>query len=143
MQVTSGAVRTLRFENVCDPEQPLKLYPRVMVVTVSSWDTVKAIGIPWAVIPLHCPTLRDGAETDGAVGPLHAIARVQANVTKHLAARVAGHAAATLRAIRSSSTRVDSRILGESGYSSGDRRRFRSQCRGDLAAAATISTRGC
>jgi hypothetical protein len=48
-----------RFENVRDPEQPLKLYPTVIEVTVSSAETVKAIGAPCDVVPLHWPALTD------------------------------------------------------------------------------------
>jgi hypothetical protein len=33
MHVTIGAVSRFRFENVCVPEQPLKLYPTLMAVT--------------------------------------------------------------------------------------------------------------
>jgi hypothetical protein len=33
MHVTIGAVSRLRSENVCIPEQPLKLYPTAMAVT--------------------------------------------------------------------------------------------------------------
>jgi hypothetical protein len=55
-------VLTLRFGNVCVPEHPLKLCPTVIVVTFSSADTVKLIGLPCDVVPLHCPLMsrRDG-----------------------------------------------------------------------------------
>jgi len=56
MQVTDGAVSRFRFENVCVPEHPLKLYPTEIEVTFSSADTVKLIGVPWDVIPLHWPS---------------------------------------------------------------------------------------
>jgi hypothetical protein len=45
----------LRFENVCDPEQPLKACPIVMLVTISFAATVKAIDDACAVVPLHWP----------------------------------------------------------------------------------------
>jgi hypothetical protein len=48
-----GAMLRLRFENVSDPEQPLKSWPSVMVVTASSGEIVKEMGLPWAVVPLH------------------------------------------------------------------------------------------
>ena len=66
--MTSGAVATCRFENVCIPEQPLKLCPTESVVRISSEDTVNVMDVPCAVIPLHSPTLSD--EADGDVGPL-------------------------------------------------------------------------
>lgn len=82
MQVTSGAVGTFRFENVCVPEQLLKLYPTAIVVRTSSEDTVKLIVVPCAVLPLHWPTLSD--ETDGDVGPLpHPEASTAAKVPTH------------------------------------------------------------
>jgi hypothetical protein len=55
MQTTVGAMLRLRFENVCDPEQPLKSCSTVRLVTVSSGEIVNAIGLPWAVVPLHGP----------------------------------------------------------------------------------------
>jgi hypothetical protein len=55
MHVTDGAVSRFRFENVCDPEQPLKLYPSVISVTFSSGETVNVIGVPCAVVPIHWP----------------------------------------------------------------------------------------
>jgi hypothetical protein len=68
MQVTSGAVATCRFEKVCVPEQPLKLYPTEIVVSISSEDTVNVMALPCAVVPFHWPTLSD--EGDGDVGLL-------------------------------------------------------------------------
>ena len=50
MQMTFGAMLRLRFENVCDPEQPLKLCPTVIAVTFSSGEIVKAIELPWDVV---------------------------------------------------------------------------------------------
>jgi len=49
-----------------DPEHPAKLYPTVTALTVSD-DTVKLIGCPWDVVPLHWPLK---VVDDGAVGPL-------------------------------------------------------------------------
>ena len=49
--MTSGAVGTCRFENVCVPEQPLKLYPTEIVVSISSEDTVNVMALPCAVVP--------------------------------------------------------------------------------------------
>ena len=46
----------VRFENAFNPEQPLKLYPTVMAVTFWSDETVKVIGLPWDVVPFHCPS---------------------------------------------------------------------------------------
>jgi hypothetical protein len=43
----------LRFEYVCVPEQPLKLYPTAIVVTFSSYETVNVIGTPCDVLPFH------------------------------------------------------------------------------------------
>lgn len=100
--MTSGAVGTFRFENVWDPEQALKLYPSVIAVTVSSGETVKAIGTPWDVMPLHWPTLRDGAADDGVVGPPQALARAHTTVTRDQAARLENHAAAAPRVLPSS-----------------------------------------
>jgi hypothetical protein len=53
MHTTFGAMARLRFANVSDPEHPLKACPTVMAVTSSSREIVKAMGIPWAVVPLH------------------------------------------------------------------------------------------
>jgi hypothetical protein len=53
MQVTSGTVSRLRFENVFIPEHPLKLYPTAIAVTLCSGETVKLIGAPCIVVPLH------------------------------------------------------------------------------------------
>jgi hypothetical protein len=55
MHMTSGAMLRLRFENVSDPEHPLKLWATVIVVTASAAEIVNTIGIPWAVVPLHWP----------------------------------------------------------------------------------------
>jgi hypothetical protein len=52
---TGGAIWRFKFGNICDPEQLLNLYPTVIEVTLSSGETVKAIGIPWAVVPSHWP----------------------------------------------------------------------------------------
>ena len=68
MQVTSGAVATCGSEKVCVPEQPLKLYPTEIVVSISSEDTVNVMALPCAVVPFHWPTLSD--EGDGDVGLL-------------------------------------------------------------------------
>ena len=46
MQITSGAMLRLRFENVSDPEHPLKLWATVIVVTASSAEIVNPMGIP-------------------------------------------------------------------------------------------------
>jgi len=79
MQMTSGAVTTCRFENVCIPEQPLKLCPTESVVRISSEDTVNVMTMPCAVVPFHWPTLSD--ERDGDVGSLpHAEASSPASV---------------------------------------------------------------
>ena len=53
MHMTFGAMLMLRFENVCDPEQPLKSWATVIVVTTSSGEIVNAMDLPWAVVPLH------------------------------------------------------------------------------------------
>ena len=53
MHSTCGAISRLKLENVCNPEQPLKSCPSVMVVTVSSGEMVNAMGLPWIVVPLH------------------------------------------------------------------------------------------
>ena len=55
MHRTSGSMSRLRFENVCNPEQPLKSCSSVMLVTASSGEIVKAMGLPCAVVPLHGP----------------------------------------------------------------------------------------
>ena len=55
MHMTWGAMLSFRFENVCDPEHPLKSWAIVSVVTVSSAEIVNAIDLPWAVVPLHSP----------------------------------------------------------------------------------------
>jgi hypothetical protein len=89
----SGAVGRFRSEKVCDPEQPLKLYPTVIDVTVSSADTVKPIGMPWAVTPLQWPTLKDEAASDGPIGPPQPLARGHASITKQTAALAARRAA--------------------------------------------------
>jgi hypothetical protein len=52
MQVTSGAVATCRFEKVCVPEQPLKLYPTEIVVSISSEDTVNVMALPCGDVPV-------------------------------------------------------------------------------------------
>lgn len=49
----------LTSSNVWKPEQPLKLYPTVIATTASLGETVKLIGVPWDVVPLHWPTLSD------------------------------------------------------------------------------------
>ena len=59
MHVTFGAVGTFRFESTVEPEQPLKLYPTEILVTTSDEDTLKVIGAPWFVVPVHCPALND------------------------------------------------------------------------------------
>ena len=46
MHVTSGAVSSVRLENVFDPMHPLKLYPTEIDVTFSSGDMVKLIVLP-------------------------------------------------------------------------------------------------
>ena len=87
MQVTSGAVATCRFENACVPEQPLKLYPTEIVVSISSEDTVNVMALPCAVVPLHWPTLSDEGDGDGDVGSLpQAEASSPANVPTHSSA---------------------------------------------------------
>ena len=48
-----GTVATLRFENVCVPEQPLKLYPTTIVLRISSGDTVNVMDVPCPVVPVH------------------------------------------------------------------------------------------
>jgi hypothetical protein len=86
-QVTSGAVATCRFENVCMPEQPLKLCPTESVVRISSEDTVNVMTMPWAVEPFHWPTLSD--DGDGNVGSRpHAEASSPASVPTHKSAFV-------------------------------------------------------
>ena len=45
-----------RFENVFVPLQLPKLYPTAMAVTFWSAETVKVIGLPWDVVPLHSPS---------------------------------------------------------------------------------------
>jgi hypothetical protein len=95
MQMASGAVGTFRFENVCVPEQPLKLYPTAIAVRTSSEDTVKVIGVPCAVVPLHRPTLSD--EADGDVGPSpHPEASTAAKAPTHHTAFVRVHIATPL-----------------------------------------------
>jgi hypothetical protein len=85
MQVTSGAVATCRFENVCIPEQPLKVCPTESVVRISSEDTVNVMTVLCAVVPLHWPTLSD--EDDGDAGSLpHAEASSPASVPTHKSA---------------------------------------------------------
>jgi hypothetical protein len=44
MHWTFGTILRLRPGKVCDPEQPLKLCPTVMLVTVSPGEIVKAMG---------------------------------------------------------------------------------------------------
>ena len=85
MQVRSGAVGTLKSENVCDPAQPLKSYPRVIVVTCSFGDTTKVIGVPWDVVPLHSPALRDGepANDNGKIDDVHALVRTHESAAHH------------------------------------------------------------
>jgi hypothetical protein len=46
MHVTIDSMSRLRFENVCDPEHPLKLYPTVIEATLSSDEIVKVMGAP-------------------------------------------------------------------------------------------------
>jgi hypothetical protein len=82
MQVTSGAVATCRFEKVCVPEQPLKLYPTEIVVSISSEDTVNVMALPCAVVPFHWPTLSDEGDGDGGLLP-QAEASTPANVPTH------------------------------------------------------------
>ena len=41
-------------------------------VSISSFDTVNVIAMPWDVVPLHRPVLSDVTAGVGAVGPLHA-----------------------------------------------------------------------
>jgi hypothetical protein len=94
MHVTIGAVSRFRFENVCSPEQPLKLYPTVMAVTFSSGDTLKVIGVPWDVVPLHWPSSVAG---DGVVGPQALINAQHAIATKREPAFEISRAAAPLR----------------------------------------------
>ena len=55
MHVTFGIVSRLRLENVCEPEQLLKLWPIVIDVTFSSAEIVNDIGAPCAVVPIHSP----------------------------------------------------------------------------------------
>ena len=55
MHWTFGTILRLRPANVCDPVQPLKSCPTVMLVTVSLGEIVKATGRPWAVVPVHWP----------------------------------------------------------------------------------------
>jgi hypothetical protein len=85
MQVTSGAVGAYRFENVCVPEQLLKLYPTEIVVSISSEDTVKVMALPCAVVPFHWPTLSDDGKADGGLLP-QAEASTPANVPTHSSA---------------------------------------------------------
>jgi len=95
MQVRLGVVGTSRSENVCVPEQPLKLYPTAIAVRASSEDTAKVIGVPCAVLPLHWPTLSD--EADGDVGPSpHPQASTAANVPTLQTALVRVHIATPL-----------------------------------------------
>ena len=70
MHVTWGTVSTLRLEKVCDPEQPMKLCPTVIVVTFSSDETENAIGLPCEVVPDHCPSITG---RDGDVSLPHAV----------------------------------------------------------------------
>ena len=95
MQVTSGAVGTFRFENVCIPEQLLKLYPTAIAVRASSEDTVKLIGVPCAVLPLHSPTLSDEADGDAGLSP-HPEASTAAKVPTHHTTSVRVHIATPL-----------------------------------------------
>ena len=85
MQVRSGAVGTVKSENVCDPAQPLKSYPRVIVVTCSFGDTTKLIGVPWDVVPLHSPALKEGepANDNGNIDDVHALARTHDSAAHH------------------------------------------------------------
>ena len=96
IQVTFGAVRTFRFENVSIPEQPLKLYPTAIDVRVSFEDTTKVIAVPCTVVPLHWPAASDEADVDGAPGPpLQADAKYPASVPTQNTAFIRAHAAAT------------------------------------------------
>ena len=85
MQVRSGAVGTLKSENVCEPAQPLKSYPRVIVVTCSFGDTTKLIGVPWDVVPLHSPALEEGtpANDNGKIDDVHALASTHESAAHH------------------------------------------------------------
>lgn len=88
MHVTSGAVETCRFENVCIPEQPLKLCPTESAVRISSEDTLNVMTMPCAVVPFHWPTLSDEGD-DGDVGSVpHAEASSPASVPTHKSAFV-------------------------------------------------------
>jgi hypothetical protein len=83
MHVRSGAVGTSKPEKVCDPEHPLKSYPRVIEVTRSSAETTNAIGAPCDVVPLHSPVLRDAGRMNGKSVGVHALARTQESVMHH------------------------------------------------------------
>src|SRR5687767_8832251 len=87
MQMTSGAVRRSKPENVSEPEHPLKLCPMVMLVTFSSEETVKEIGMPCDVVPFHCPA-REGAAVEGLVGLLHALESTHASNTTAVCSRL-------------------------------------------------------
>src|SRR6185503_3061584 len=85
MHVTSGAVGTLKLENVFEPAHPLKSYPSVIVVTFSSGETVNAMGVPCDVVPVHSPALSDGAPNDGKSEEVHAPVRTQDAIIHHAA----------------------------------------------------------
>lgn len=92
----------LTSSNVWKPEQPLKLYPTVIVSTVSAGETVKLMGVPCDVVPLHWPTLRDWPPLRGAMtarGPMRVLqpaTEIHAIVAKYHAALV-GREAETAR----------------------------------------------
>src|SRR5580765_8210867 len=67
-QITVGAVSRLRFEYVWMPEQPLKLYPTEIEVTFWFDATLKVMGTPCAVVPLHWPSSAPDEEGEGVVG---------------------------------------------------------------------------
>lgn len=83
MQVRFGAVGTLKLENVCDPAQPLKSYPRVIVVTCSFGETMNVIGAPCDVVPLHSPAIGDEVPANGKSGEVHALASAHDSTAHH------------------------------------------------------------
>ena len=72
-----------RFENVFDPEQPLKLYPTVIDVTFSSGETTTAIDLPWDVVPFHTPSYEIG-ELEGPEGDAQEFAAAHSAIVRKI-----------------------------------------------------------
>ena len=60
----------------------------VTAVTFSSEDTVKAIGVPCAVVPVHWPVVSDELVEDGSVELLHAHAQAHATIATNRITRL-------------------------------------------------------